>query len=167
MKNIVLIGMPASGKSTVGKLLSYKIKYEFYDADRYLERKEKTKISNIFAEKGEEYFRDLETKYLKKLSKNNNLIISTGGGAIKREENMKALKENGIIIFLDRKIENIAKENHEQRPLLQDINNIHKLYTERIDLYNKYADITVENEGSLKEVTQKIYKILKEKEIIK
>ena len=62
-RNIVLIGMPASGKSTIGKLLSKKINYEYYDADKYLERKENIKISTLFSEKGEEYFRNLETKY--------------------------------------------------------------------------------------------------------
>ena len=64
-RNIVLIGMPASGKSTIGKLLAQKINYEYYDADKYLEKKENVKISTLFSEKGEEYFRNLETKYLK------------------------------------------------------------------------------------------------------
>lgn len=166
MKNIVLIGMPASGKSTVGKLLSKRIYFEYYDADKYLERKEKTKITKIFAEKGEEHFRELETKYLKKLAKKNRVIISTGGGAVKKQENMETLKKTGIVIFINRKVEDIAKENHEQRPLLQDINNINKLYDERIELYKKYADITVENDSTLKELIEKIVKILKEKKIV-
>ncbi len=76
MKNIILIGMPASGKSTIGKLLAKRTEYEYYDADKYLERKEKMKISNIFKEKGEEYFRNLETKYLKKLSYKEGIVIS-------------------------------------------------------------------------------------------
>ena len=67
MKNIILIGMPASGKTTVGKLLAKKINYEHYDADRYLEKNEEKRISEIFSEKGEEYFRNLEEKYLKEL----------------------------------------------------------------------------------------------------
>ena len=120
-RNIVLIGMPASGKSTIGKLLSKKINYEYYDVDKYLERKENVKISTLFSEKGEEYFRNLETKYLRELSQKNGIIISTGGGAVKREENMEILKEKGIVVFLSRKIEDIAKENHEARPLLKDI----------------------------------------------
>lgn len=154
-RNIVLIGMPASGKSTVGKLLSKKISYEYYDADKYLERKENVKISTLFSEKGEEHFRNLETKYLKELSQKNGIIISTGGGAVKREENMKILKEKGIVVFLSRKIEDIAKENHEARPLLKDINNIYKLYDERIELYKRYSDIIIENNGTLQEVTDR------------
>jgi len=155
-RNIVLIGMPASGKSTIGKLLAKKMNYEYYDADRYLERKEDVKISTLFSEKGEEYFRNLETKYLKELSQKNGIIISTGGGAVKREKNMQILGEKGIIVFLNRKIEDIAKENHEARPLLQNIDNIYKLYEERIELYNRYSDIIVENNGTLKEVTDRI-----------
>lgn len=155
-RNIVLIGMPASGKSTIGKLLAKKMNYEYYDTDRYLERKENVKISTLFSEKGEEYFRNLETKYLKELSQKNGIIISTGGGAVKREKNMQILGEKGIIVFLNRKIEDIAKENHEARPLLQNIDNIYKLYDERIELYNRYSDIIVENNGTLKEVTDRI-----------
>ena len=155
-RNIVLIGMPASGKSTIGKLLAQKINYEYYDADKYLEKKENIKISTLFSEKGEEYFRNLETKYLRELSEKNGIIISTGGGVVKREENMKILREKGIIVFLNRKIEDIAKENHEARPLLQNIDNIYKLYEERIELYNRYSDIIVENDGTLKEVTDRI-----------
>ena len=154
-RNIVLIGMPASGKSTKGKLLSKKKNYEYYDADKNLERKENVKISTLFSEKGEEYFRNLETKYLRELSQKNGIIISTGGGAVKREENMEILKEKGIVVFLSRKIEDIAKENHEARPLLKDINNIYKLYVERIELYKRYSDIIIENNGTLQEVTDR------------
>ncbi|RRD39133.1 shikimate kinase [Leptotrichia sp. OH3620_COT-345] len=166
MKNIVLIGMPASGKSTIGKMLSKKIKYEHYDIDRYLEMKENKKISTIFSEEGEKYFRDLETKYIKELSERKGIIISTGGGAVKRAENMEELKKNGIIIFLSRKIEDIAKENHKYRPLLQNIENINKLYKERIELYNMYADITIENNKTLYKITDRITEILKRKNII-
>ncbi len=156
MKNIILIGMPASGKSTVGKFLSKKNGYDYYDADKYLENMENIRISDIFKEKGEEHFRTLETKYLRELSEKEGIIISTGGGAVKKKENMDILRENGIVVFLNRSIEDIAKENHEHRPLLQDIGNIKKLYEERIKLYNMYADIVVENVGTLEEVVEKV-----------
>ena len=99
MKNIVLIGMPACGKSTIGYWLSKKINYPFVDVDRYLEEKENRIISDIFSNEGEEYFRELETKYLKELSEKEGIIISTGGGAVKNKENIDILKENGIIVF--------------------------------------------------------------------
>ena len=163
MRNIVLIGMPASGKSTIGKMLADEIEYEYFDADHHLEKQENRKISDIFAEDGEDYFRNLETKYLGELAQKENIIISTGGGAVKRKENIDLVKKNGIVIFLNRKIEDIAKENHKNRPLLQDINNLQKLYCERIDLYNKYADIVVENDDTLENVVKKIIKELKNK----
>ena len=86
--NIVLIGMPACGKTTIAKNLSAKIKFENIDADKYLEKKENRIIKNIFSENGEEVFRNLEEKYIKELSEMDRIIISTGGGVIKRENNI-------------------------------------------------------------------------------
>ena len=126
MKNIVLIGMPASGKTTISELLAEKLEMEKYDVDVYLEEKEGRLIKDIFSEFGEEYFRDLEEKYTNELSEKKGIIISTGGGVIKRKKNIENLKKNGIVIFLDREPGEIAKEDHSLRPLLQDIANIEK-----------------------------------------
>ena len=163
MKNIVLIGMPACGKSTVGYWLSKKTGYPLLDVDKYLEEKENRVISDIFSNEGEEYFRELETKYLKKLSEKEGIIISTGGGAVKKKENIDILKQNGIVIFLNRGIADISKENHENRPLLQDIDNIQKLYNERIDLYRKYADIIIKNNDDMDVIVNRIITSLKGK----
>lgn len=163
MKNIVLIGMPACGKSTIGYWLSQKINYPFIDADKYLEEKENRIISDIFSKEGEAYFRELETKYLRELSKKQGIIISTGGGAVKKKENIDILKQNGIIIFLNRTIEDISKENHENRPLLQNIENLWKLYDERIKLYKKYADITIKNDDDIDVIVERIVSTLKGK----
>ena len=156
MKNIVLIGMPACGKSTIGYQLSKKIDYPLFDADKYLEEKENKIISDIFSNEGEEHFRELETKYLAELSEKEGIIISTGGGAVKKKENIDILKRNGIVVFLNREIADIYKENHENRPLLQDINNIQKLYDERIDLYRKYADIIIKNNDDMDIIVDRI-----------
>ena len=163
MKNIVLIGMPACGKSTIGYWLSKKIGYPLLDTDKYLEAKENRIISDIFSNEGEEYFRNLETKYLKELSEKEGLIISTGGGAVKKKENIDILKKNGIVIFLNREINDISKENHKHRPLLQDINNIQKLYDERIDLYKKYSDIIIKNNDDMSIIVDRIITALKGK----
>ena len=163
MKNIVLIGMPGCGKSTIGYRMSQKINYSFFDADKYLEEKENRIISDIFSKEGEEYFRKLEMKYLKDLSKKEQIIISTGGGAVKKKENIDILKQNGIIIFLDRTIEDISKENHENRPLLQNIENLWKLYDERINLYRKYADIIIKNDDDMNVIVERIITTLKGK----
>ena len=163
MKNIVLIGMPACGKSTIGDWLSKKIGYPLLDTDKYLEEKENRIISDIFSNEGEGYFRNLETKYLKELSEKEGLIISTGGGAVKKKENIDILKKNGIIIFLNREINDISKENHKHRPLLQDINNIQKLYDERIDLYKKYSDIIIKNNDDMSIIVDRIITALRGK----
>ena len=163
MKNIVLIGMPGCGKSTIGYRMSQKINYSFFDADKYLEEKENRIISDIFSKEGEEYFRKLETKYLEDLSKKEQIIISTGGGAVKKKENIDILKQNGIIIFLDRTIEDISKENHENRPLLQNIENLWKLYDERINLYRKYADIIIKNDDDMNVIVERTITTLRGK----
>ena len=163
MKNIVLIGMPACGKSTIGYWLSKKINYPFVDVDRYLEEKENRIISDIFSNEGEEYFRELETKYLKELSEKEGIIISTGGGAVKNKENINILKENGIIVFLNRTIDDISRENHRNRPLLQNPDNIRKLYDERIKLYRRYADIIIKNDDSMDVIVDRIITALKGK----
>ena len=163
MKNIVLIGMPACGKSTIGYWLSKKINYPFVDVDRYLEEKENRIISDIFSNEGEEYFRELETKYLKELSEKEGIIISTGGGAVKNKENIDILKENGIIVFLNRAIDDISRENHRNRPLLQNPDNIQKLYDERIKLYRRYADIIIKNDDSMDVIVDRIITALKGK----
>ena len=163
MKNIVLIGMPACGKSTIGYWLSKKINYPFVDVDRYLEEKENRIISDIFSNEGEEYFRELETKYLKELSEKEGIIISTGGGAVKNKKNIDILKENGIIVFLNRTIDDISRENHRNRPLLQNPDNIRKLYDERIKLYRRYADIIIKNDDSMDVIVDRIITALKGK----
>lgn len=156
MKNIVLIGMPGSGKTTVGKYLSEIIGYEFVDVDEYLEKKENRTINSIFKENGEEYFRTLESKYIDEISKRSKTIISTGGGSVKKERNINSLKKNGIIIYLNRAVENIYNEDHTNRPLLQNIDNIYNLYNERKELYNKYADIIVDNNDTIESVAKKL-----------
>ena len=163
MKNIVLIGMPACGKSTIGYWLSKKINYPFVDVDRYLEEKENRIISDIFSNEGEKYFRELETKYLKELSEKEGIIISTGGGAVKNKENIDILKENGIIVFLNRTIDDISRENHRNRPLLQNPDNIRKLYDERIKLYRRHAHIIIKNDDSMDVIVDRIITALKGK----
>ena len=164
--NIVLIGMPACGKTTIAKNLSMKIKFESIDADKYLEKKENKIIKNIFSENGEEVFRNLEEKYIKELSEMDKIIISTGGGVIKRENNITNLKKNGKIIFIDRSVADIMKENHENRPLLQNVENVNKLYNERYELYKKYADITIKNDTTLNSLLNNIINYLEQEKVI-
>ena len=148
MKNIVLIGMPGCGKSTFGKRLAKKMGRSFYDADTVLEEREARTIKDFFAE-SEDAFRAAETRTLAYLAELEGVVIATGGGAVKRAENMELMKRKGVEVFLDRKPEQILGNiEGDARPLLAaDKKRIFKLYEERIDLYRKYADKIITNSG--------------------
>ena len=159
-KNIVLIGMPGCGKTTLGKILNKELSMEFYDMDNYIERKTDKKISELF-EKGENYFRDIESLACEERSKNKNVIISTGGGVIKRKENIDFLKENGIVIFIDRSVDDIIGDvDISKRPLLKEgKEKVLKLYEERYLLYKNYADEIVVNNKNIEDTKNKIIDI--------
>jgi len=141
---ICIIGMPGSGKSTIGKALSKKLNYDFYDTDNTIEDISRLKISEIFASNGESYFRDLESKVLNQLIKINKVIISTGGGIILK--NQKILNKSFNIFLqcdLDVLIERVSRNNN--RPLLlNDLKkNMKNLFNQRKELYNKYSDLKI------------------------
>ena len=146
--NIVLIGMPMSGKTTLGKMLASAFNKEFIDIDKEIVKKENMSINEIFEVKGEEYFRKIEKEYYKEYAKKNGLIISTGGGIVKNIESIDRLKENGMVIFVDRKIEKMILNN--KRPLSKSKEDIIKLYNERYNLYLNHSDKRITNNGSKK-----------------
>jgi len=145
-KNIVIIGMPGSGKSTIGYMLSKKINMDYIDMDEYIEMDEKKSIKEMF-QISEDYFRDVETRCTKSLSKLNSHIIATGGGVVKRKENIHIFKENCIIVFINRPLDNIIQDiDTNIRPLLAEgKNKLYQLYNERINLYKEYCDIEIMN----------------------
>ena len=157
-ENIVLIGMPESGKTTIGKMLAEKTGKEFVDTDSEIIKATGKTPKEIIENYGEEKFRDAETEIIKEISKRQSLIIATGGGAVTKETNMDYLKENGRIILLKRDIEKIKPDN--SRPLLKNKENIKEIYKNRADLYEKYGEITVNANGSpdetLKEILNKL-----------
>lgn len=164
MKNLVLIGMPGSGKSSLGRLLADRLGMKFTDTDGMIEAAEGKTISEIFAQRGEEYFRDLETYWIAEAARGENTVIATGGGAILREENRRALRENGVVFFIDRPPELILKSaDLSDRPLLaEDRERIYRLYTQRIGLYLACADCRVLNEGEPALAAERIYSFYKE-----
>ena len=139
-ENIVLTGMPGSGKSTVGKLICID-GYKFIDTDAKIEKQCGCTVKELIATKGEVYFRDIESDVIFEVSEKNGCIISTGGGAILREENVRALKRNGKIFFIDANLERLRVT--EDRPLSNTLDKLAKLYDERIDIYRATADVTV------------------------
>ncbi len=141
-KNLVLIGMMGSGKSTIGYLLAKKLKFFFIDIDKNIEKNEETTISNIFKEKGEKYFRDIEEKItLDVLKKKSNCVISLGGGAFINKNIQELVLKKNISFWLKWKNSTIIKrlKNVNKRPLLKEMNHkqIINLNTERSKLYSK------------------------------
>ena len=141
---ICLIGMPGSGKSTIGKLLSEKLKYSFFDTDQEIEKREKNKIKNIFSIKGEDYFRSVETQVFNELVEKKKIVISTGGGLILN--NLEKLKLSfNIYLYcnIDVLIQRASRNN--LRPLLSQNTPLQmtNLFNERKDIYIKVADITI------------------------
>ena len=155
-KNIVLIGMPSCGKSTLAKLLANHFSMHWVDSDIEIEKEMHMPIAQIFQDKGEAYFRDIEHQIILRLSSMENTIIATGGGVVIREANMRALKKQGFILFIDRDI-SLLSASDPTRPLS---NRLETLHTFRYPLYKKYADAIVENNGKIKEVMPTLLRII-------
>ena len=152
--NIVLIGMPSSGKTTIASILQERLGYETYEMDDIITGEIKMPIKDYFNQYGEEAFRDKETACAKALRNKHHVIISCGGGVIKRPVNMQYLKENGFIIFIDRNIDKLIATD--DRPLSNDFEKLNRLYLERYDLYRKYSDITISNNGDINDTVNQI-----------
>ena len=158
-RNIVLIGMPGSGKSTVGLLLSDKLGRPFVDTDGEIVRRAGIPITEIFATRGEPAFRDLESEVIRDVSKTGGKVIATGGGAILREENLAELKSNGVSVFLDRPLCDLLPTS--DRPLANQTEKIKALYAVRRPLYESAADLTVPVRKAPEEIALTIMEKLK------
>lgn len=158
---VVIIGMPGSGKTTIGKILGRELDLKFYDMDEYIQERTSKSILELF-ENGEDYFRNIETDMCRELSKEKNVLISTGGGVVKKKENIDVLKKDALIIFLDRPVEKILEDvDVSKRPLLKDgKERVINLYNERYELYKKYADEIVVNDSDMIEVIERLKNVI-------
>ena len=153
-ENIVLIGMPASGKTTVSNLLSKELSRTAYDTDKMIVSTIGKSIPEIFNSDGEKIFREYETREIANVSLQNNAVIATGGGAILNKENIRMLKQNGVIFFIDRPCDKLMPTN--DRPLSKDIDAIKKRYEERYLLYVDSADVVIDADDTPINVAKKI-----------
>lgn len=153
--NIVLIGMPSAGKTTIGKMLEEKLGKEFFDLDDMIIAKAGKSIPEIFQESGETGFRAIETEVAIEASKMNNKIIATGGGVVKHKVNMDFLRLNGITIFIDRDIDKLISSDP-NRPLSSSKQALQQMYKERYPLYQKYATYIAVNNANIEETVDDI-----------
>lgn len=157
MQNIVLIGMPGCGKSTIGKELAKRLGRNFVDADQHLVEKAGRSIPEIFATDGESFFRQKETEVLSELGKASGLVIATGGGCVTRSENYPLLHQNSCIFWLQRSLEVLPTEG---RPLSQ-MQNLQDMYKKRQPLYSAFSDYIVVNDSTPAAAADAILKLLK------
>ena len=158
MQNIILIGMPGCGKSTIGALLSEKLNRTFVDADEEIIRLAGKPIPDVFAQDGEEVFRHWETMALENLGKQSALVIATGGGCVTRSRNYPLLHQNGMIVWLQRDLSQLPTDG---RPLSQ-ANQLEEMYALRRPMYEDFADIRVSNAGCPEDTVNEILSRLEE-----
>ena len=152
-KNIVLVGMPGCGKSTVGRELSKRLERAFYDCDEEISKLGKTP-ADLIEEYGEEHMRDVESEVLSSLCKESSLIIATGGGAVTKERNFDIIKQNAVVVFIERPLKFLSTRG---RPLSQGgIEVLKKMYAIRYPLYKKIADFSVKSQRTWQETTSLI-----------
>ena len=158
-ENIVLIGMPASGKTTVGRMLAERLGRRFIDTDEEIVRMTGRSIKDIFEDEGECIFRAMEREVIQKYATESSLVIATGGGAVLKRRNMDVLRLNGRLFFIDRPLESLVPT--ESRPLSNDKRSIKKRYNERYSLYIKNCDVRIDADCNAEEVVRRILESLK------
>ena len=155
MLNIILIGMPGCGKSTIGRLIAEKTGRKFVDADEWIVKLAGKTIPEIFAQDGEEVFRDWETKALAELGKQSGLVIATGGGCVTKERNYDLLHQNGRVFWIRRDISSLPKEG---RPLSM-ANKLEEMYRVREPMYRRFMDQPIDNTGTPEDAANRILEV--------
>lgn len=153
-ENIVLIGMPSSGKSTIGKILSEQLNKKLIDTDELIVNKINMSIAEYMKTHSEKEFRDIETECVKEAAKMSNVVVATGGGAILRAENVNVLKQNGKLYFLKRNLELLTPT--ESRPFSSDMEALKKRYTERLPIYESVCDVVIDNNNEISDAVKQI-----------
>ncbi len=158
LQNVVLIGMPGSGKSTVGEAVAKALGQKLIDTDEEIIARSGKSIPQIFAQQGETEFRKIESAVVADVGRRNGIVLATGGGAVLKEENRAALRQNGVIFFLNRNIHLLATEG---RPLSKDTAAVQQLYNTRLPVYRALCDYEIDANAPIEQVAQQILEVLK------
>ena len=158
--NIALVGMPSCGKSTLGRLLAKQLGRPLVDLDEEIVKADGRSIPDIFAAEGEEGFRAKEAAQIARFGKEKGLVLSCGGGAVKRAENVRALRQNGVVLFIDRPVEALAVGGN--RPLSSSAEALRTMEAQRRPLYRAAADAVVPNTGTLEDALRAAMEALDE-----
>ena len=161
-KHIFLIGMPGAGKTTVGKMLAKELGRDFYDLDQTIQDKVGKTVQNIFIYDGKDAFSKYEYETIKELIHNKPSVIATGGGTVTSEKIVNLMRNNGLVVFVNRDVNHILDDlDLEIRPLVKEsIEYIFNVYEERYPLYESVAHIKIGNEGSITDAVQEIIEAL-------
>ncbi len=151
--NVVLVGMPGSGKSHLGRTVAGLLGRKFIDTDQLIEQAAARTIPEIFAKNGETHFRALETEAVRHACAGTGAVIATGGGAVLSRENRDLMRRNGRVYFIRRSLEQLATKG---RPLSKTPQDLHRLYAQRRTLYHQAADIVIDNDAALEKAAQQI-----------
>lgn len=155
LSNIVLMGMPGSGKSRIAKMLGKRTGRTVFDTDKIIERKTGKKCKDIITELGEKHFRLIESETVREVSAENGCIIALGGGSVLMEENRRALSQNGVMVYIKRANEKLSTKG---RPLSQNGRALGKMLAEREPVYNSFADFSVNNNGYIENTVNELLK---------
>ena len=158
--NVALVGMPSCGKTTIGQALAQKLGRKFIDLDEEVVKAEGRSIPEIFASEGEAGFRDKETAQIARFGKENRQLLSCGGGAVKRPENLRALRQNGVVLFIDRPLDALTVGGG--RPLSSSPEALRRMEAERRPLYEAAADAVVRNDTTIEAAVQAALEALNE-----
>jgi len=159
VSNLVLIGMPGAGKTSLGKRVAEQMQRPFYDSDEILTQEQGCSPGELIRQQGEEAFRTLEAEVIARLGQYQGVVIATGGGSILKKENRDALQQNGILVWIQR---DLAKLSIEGRPLSENLEQLQQLYTRRAPLYGVSAHAKMENNALLEEAVLKIQEVYHE-----
>ena len=161
-KHIFLIGMPGAGKTTVGKVLAKELGRDFFDLDQTIQNKVGKSVQNIYIHDGKDAFTEYEYTTIKELIHNKPSVIATGGGTVTYDKTVKLMRNNGLVVFVNRDVNHILDDlDLEIRPLVKEsIEYIFNVYEERYPLYEKVAHIKIGNEGSITDAVQEIIEAL-------